>query len=131
LLIVSKDREQLTSLIAAGPRTYLGELLEAAGGRNVLTSVSTQAYPRISLETVIHLNPDFIIDASGMGDEPNDTPEQRKRTIAPWLARGELTAVRHRRISAVLSEALVVPGPRVLEALELLRNVIAGWRDEQ
>jgi|YNPBryBLVA2012_1023415.scaffolds.fasta_scaffold01089_6 iron complex transport system substrate-binding protein len=131
LLIVSKDREQLASLIAAGPRTYLGELLEAAGGRNALTSASAQNYPRISLETVIHLNPDFIIDASGMGDEPNDTPEQRKRTIAPWLVRGELKAVRHHRVSAVLSEALVVPGPRVVEALDLLRNVISGWREDR
>jgi len=131
LLIVSKNREQLTGLIAAGPRTYLGELLEAAGGRNALTASSTQNYPRISLETVIHLNPDFIIDASGMGDEPNDTPEQQKRTIAPWLARGELRAVRHQRVRAVLSEALVVPGPRVVEALDLLRNVIAGWREDR
>lgn len=120
LLIVGRDHDQLTRLIAAGKQTYLGELLEAAGGRNVLDG----QYPHISLETVIRLNPDVLIDASGMGDEPNDSPEQRLRTVRPWLARADLRAVRERRVFAVLSEALVAPGPRVPEALTLLSNCL-------
>ena len=120
LLIVGRDRDQLTRLIAAGKQTYLGELLEAAGGSNVMDG----EYPHISLETVIRLNPDVLIDASGMGDEPNDTPEQRRRTVQPWLARQDLKAVRERNVFAVLSEALVVPGPRVPDALAILSGCL-------
>jgi iron complex transport system substrate-binding protein len=131
LLIVSKDREQLTNLIAAGPKTYLGELLEVTGGRNVMTGSQAQLYPRISLETVIHQNPDLIIDASGMGDAPNDSPEQRRRTVAPWLLRQELNAAKNGHVMAILSEAFVVPGPRVLDALELIRKALAGWENQR
>lgn len=127
LLIVAKNPDQLTGLVAAGRGTYLSELLDAAGGRNALTQSTAALYPRISLETVIHLNPDYILDASGMGDQPNNTPEQRRATVAPWLLRSELTAVRNRRVFAILSEALVVPGPRVLEGLQLLAQALADW----
>lgn len=124
LIVVAKDRERLTGMVAAGTKTYLGELLEAAGARNALTGAAVATYPRISLEAVIHLNPDFLIDASGMGDEPNDTPEQRRRTIAPWLERTELKAVKSGHVTAILSEALVVPGPRVLDALDLIEQCL-------
>ena len=128
LVIVSKEREQLTGLIAAGSKTYLGELVEAAGGRNALAGTQVETYPRISLETVIRLNPDVLIDASGMGDVPNDTPEQRLKTIQPWLARRELAAVRNGRVTAILSEALVVPGPRILEALDMISRCLRAQR---
>jgi iron complex transport system substrate-binding protein len=120
LLIVGRDHDQLTGLVAAGDKTYLGELLAAAGGRNLMNG----QYPHISLETVIRLDPDVLIDASGMGDEPNDTPEQRRRTIQPWVVRRELKAAREGRVSAALSETLVVPGPRVLEAVRILSDCL-------
>ena len=47
--------------------------------RELLADARVQSYPRISLETVIRLDPDVIIDASGMGDEPADFPENRKQ----------------------------------------------------
>lgn len=131
LLVVGKNSDQLTGLIAAGRGTYLSELLDAAGGRNALTQSTAALYPRISLETVIRLNPDYILDASGMGDQPNDTPEQRRATVAPWLLRRELAAVRNRRVFAILSESLVVPGPRVLDGLQLLSRVLADWESGQ
>ncbi len=129
LVIVAKNRGQLTGLIAAGRGTYLSELVEAAGGRNALTETTAALYPRISLETVLRLNPDYILDASGMGEQLNDTPEQRRATLAPWLTRSELAAVRNRRVLAILSEALVVPGPRVLDALDLLAKALEDWEN--
>jgi iron complex transport system substrate-binding protein len=127
LLIVGRDRDRLSGLVAAGPRAYLGELLEAAGARNVLAGVQAQAYPRISLETVIRLDPDVIIDSAGMGDEPADFPERREQVRRLWRERRELRAVRNGRVAAILSEALVVPGPRVIEALDLIaKSLMAG-----
>lgn len=120
LLIVGRNHDQLTGLVAAGNNTYLGDLLAAAGGRNLIDG----QYPHISLETVIRRDPDVLIDASGMGDEPNDTPGQRLRTIQPWLARRDLKAAREGRVYAALSETLVVPGPRVLEALRILSDCL-------
>ena len=63
LIMVGRTPGLLTSLIAVGPGPYLGELLEIAGGSNVLTGTAI-AYPQISLETVVRLNPDVILDTS-------------------------------------------------------------------
>jgi iron complex transport system substrate-binding protein len=126
LIIVAKTRDQLTGLIAAGPGTYLGELVEAAGGHNTLRGSQTENYPRISLETVIQRNPDVLIDASAITESLSDTPETRMLTIQPWLTRRELAAVRAGRVAAVTSQALVVPGPRVLDALDMISRAIRG-----
>ncbi|MCS7024296.1 MAG: helical backbone metal receptor [Bryobacteraceae bacterium] len=127
LIVVARNPGQLTGLVAAGPGAYLSELVEAAGGSNALTQSSTVLYPKLSLETVIHLNPDYIVDASATMDASEDTPEKRSEFLAPWMARQELSAVRNRRVVATFSEAMVVPGPRVTEALEILKAVLSDW----
>jgi ABC-type Fe3+-hydroxamate transport system substrate-binding protein len=124
LLLVGKDPGRLTNMIGVGPRAYLGELLQIAGGRNILADAARIPYPRISLETVVRLDPDLILDASGMGDLKEDVRTMQDRMKEPWLRHGELSAVRNGRVVAITSEALVVPGPRVVEAVELIRKPI-------
>jgi iron complex transport system substrate-binding protein len=124
LLLVGKDPGLLTNMIGAGPRAYLGELLEIAGGRNILADAAMIAYPRISLETVVRLDPDLILDASGMGDLKEDVRTMQDRMREPWLRHRELSAVRKGRVVAIASQALVVPGPRVVDAVELIRKPI-------
>ncbi len=126
LVIVGRDPDTLTGLIAAGPGSYLGELLTAAGGANALEDPGLPAYPRISLETVIRLDPDFILDAGAMGDRPEGTPALRARVLSPWASRKELRAVRSQRVVPVFSPAFTVPGPRMLEVLEFLANTLGS-----
>jgi iron complex transport system substrate-binding protein len=124
LLLVGKDPGMLTNMIGAGPKAYLGELLEIAGGRNILTDAAKISYPRISLETVVRFDPDLILDASGMGELKEDVRTMQNRMREPWLRHRELSAVRNGRVVAITSEALVVPGPRVVDAVELMRKPI-------
>ena len=124
LLLVGKDPGRLTNMIGVGPTAYLGELLEIAGGRNILADSNLIPYPRISLETVVRLDPDLILDASGMGDLKQDVQMMQERMREPWLQHRELSAVRNGRVVAITSEALVVPGPRVVDAVELMRKPI-------
>lgn len=49
-------------MIAAGPSSFLGELLTLSGANNVITA-RTPAYPRLSQERVHALHPDVTIDA--------------------------------------------------------------------
>lgn len=126
LVIVGRDPDSLTGLIAAGPSSYLGELLEAAGGVNALNERGLPAYPRISLETVVRLDPDFILDAGAMGDRPDGTPALRARVLGPWESRKELAAVRYQRVVPVFSPAFTVPGPRMLEVLDFLASALGA-----
>ena len=119
LIVVGRTPGLLTNLIAVGPGTYLGELLEIAGGTNILTDKSI-SYPHISLETVLRLNPDVILDTSNMGD--GDPAQQIKRLREPWMARTDLAAVQNQKVFGLVSEALVTPGPRLPDAVELIRS---------
>jgi iron complex transport system substrate-binding protein len=119
MIVVGRTPGLLTNLVAVGPGAFLGELLEIAGGANVLTE-TTIAYPHISLETVVRLNPDVILDLSLMGD----SNAQEERLRQPWLSHRELSAVRSAKIFGLTSEVLVTPGPRVVDAVELIRTKI-------
>jgi iron complex transport system substrate-binding protein len=123
VVLVGRNPGLLTNLVAAGPGTYLGELLEIAGGRNILSDVKI-AYPHISLETVVSLNPDIILDATQMGESNEDNRAREQRLREPWLSHRELGAVRNGLVFGLTSETLVTPGPRVVDAVELMREKI-------
>ena len=123
LIVIGRHPGTLTNLVAAGPGTYLGELLEIAGGKNVLRDKAI-AFPRISLETVLRLNPDVILDASMMSDIGTDERRREALLQEPWLAVRELAAVQQRRVFGITSDSLTAPGPRVVDAVELIRTKI-------
>jgi iron complex transport system substrate-binding protein len=123
LIVVGRTPGLLTNLVAVGPSAYLGELATIAGGSNVLTE-SAIAYPRISLETVVRMNPAVILDLSMMGRAGGDSDRQNALLRQPWLAHPELDAVRNGKVFGLTSETLVTPGPRVIDAVDLIRAKI-------
>jgi iron complex transport system substrate-binding protein len=62
LFIIGRSPGTLTDLVAVGPGSYINDLIEIAGGRNVLAIQGQPEYPRISMETVLRLDPDVIVD---------------------------------------------------------------------
>ncbi len=127
LLIVGRDPGLLSNLIGVGPGAYLDELIEIAGGRNVLAD-SKVTYPRISMETVVRTNPEVILDAGAMGTTQNDGSKGENELKQPWLLHRELRAVRNGLVFGLTSEALVVPGPRVVDAVEIISRRIREAR---
>jgi len=124
LLIVGRRPGTLSDIVAVGRSAYLGELVDIAGGANVLDDPGLPEYPRISLETVIRLRPDVIIDTGDMGDTPEERERNGRANLALWRGNPLLAAAGIRRIHAATTDALVVPGPRVTEAAEWLRSLI-------
>ena len=125
LVIVGRRPGTLTDLVAVGRSSYLSDLVTIAGGVNVLADNSLPQYPRISMETVIRLAPDVIIDAGDMGDTPQDRQARRVQTEGLWKQQ-PLAASRAGRVHAVISDAFVVPGPRVVEAAETMALWLHG-----
>lgn len=123
LMLVGRNSGALTGMIAIAPGSYLGELIEIAGGRNVLTGTAI-AYPHISMEAVLRLDPDVILDASYMGDVFSDARKRAEMLRGPWLSHREIRAVRNGMVFGLPSEALVTPGPRVVDVAEMIRNAI-------
>jgi len=123
LLIVGRDPGLLSNLIGVGPGAYLDELIAIAGGKNMLADSKLQ-YPHISMETVLRADPDVILDAGAMGTTQNDGTKGEEELKQPWMAQRGLKAVRNRTVFGLTSETLVVPGPRVVEAVEIIRKRI-------
>jgi iron complex transport system substrate-binding protein len=122
LIIVGRRTGTLTDITAVGPGSYLHDLIDIAGGENVLGTVKFE-YPRISMETVISLAPDIIIDVGEMGETPADSEQRRKVTERLWATQGLVAAVRTGGVHAINDEAFVVPGPRVVA----VARTMARW----
>jgi iron complex transport system substrate-binding protein len=125
LLVVGRQPGTLTDLIAVGPGSFLHDLIEAAGGVNVLGDAKLPEYPHVSMETVIRLAPDVIVDAGDMGDTVEEHRRRQAATERLWRQQVNVKAARNGDVHAVTSDAFVVPGPRVVEAVETM----AQWLD--
>ena len=125
LLVVGRQPGTLTDLVAVGPGSFLHDLIGAAGGVNVLGDPKLPEYPHVSMETVIRLAPDLIVDAGDMGDTLEEHRRRQPATERLWRQQSNVTAARTGDVHAVTSDAFVVPGPRVVEAADTL----ARWLD--
>jgi len=124
LMVVGRRPGMLADLVVAGPGTYLNELIDVAGGLNVMNIPGQPQYPKISLETVLRLDPDVILDTVDMGETDVQRRERRTANERLWADYTYLRAVQAKRVYADTTDALVVPGPRVIEAAEWIAALL-------
>ncbi len=100
-------------LVSIGRGTFLADALRWAGAESVVDS--SQDWPRLALEEVVHLQPEYLVFASSHSEEvERDFEALRERP--GWR---NLEAVRQRRM-AVISDAVNRPSPRLVDAIEQL-----------
>lgn len=104
-------------LIAAGPATFIHDLIEMAGGENVVRERSVP-YPRLGWEEVVALAPEVILVAS------HATGSNRAPIGEGWSTWQSVPAVRSGRILPVPGDVIHRPGPRVVEGVEHLARAI-------
>lgn len=98
-------------LFTVGKGSFLNVLVEKAGGRSVTADVET-AYPKLSKETAIALEPDVII----ISESPdNEGPNEVFRNSP---------AVRNGRVYKINADLLSRPGPRLVDALEQIAKFL-------
>jgi iron complex transport system substrate-binding protein len=102
-------------LVLAGPQSYLGELVERAGGANVATRVGGK-WPRVGLELLIAAAPDVIVDLT--------MASERNRDAERWDRFADLPAVRNRRVYFDDSQVFLRPGPRLGEQARRLSRFL-------
>ncbi|NOX61823.1 MAG: cobalamin-binding protein [Chloroflexi bacterium] len=98
-------------LMTAGPGTFIGQMIELAGGVNIFDDME-EDYPKISAEEVIRRNPAVILGPDSHGDKL--TPEQ----LAQRPGWGEIQAVQKGRIHLIDGDIVSRPGPRLAQGLE-------------
>lgn len=104
-------------LMTAGPNTFIGQMIELAGGINVFADVEEQ-YPQISPEAVVERDPDVIL---GPDSHAEGLTAEKIAARPGW---GDIKAVREGRILIVNGDIVSRPGPRVVEAVEAIARLL-------
>lgn len=128
--VVGRTPGGLDDLFVVGGGSYLSELMETAGGRNVFADAK-QAYVKTSLESLLRRDPDVLIDMGEMGSTVGVTEKDKQAVVKLWGMRPNLKAVRERRVYAVASDIFVVPGPRMVDAAQAFAEMLYPERKRQ
>ena len=107
----------LDPVTAAGPATFLDQLLQAAGARNILEGTALR-WPQLSLEDIVARAPDVIIVGTTAAD-----PAARLAGRPGWR---DVPAVRNGRVHAVDPDRVNRPGPTLHESARLLARLLHG-----
>ena len=91
-------------LFTVGKKSFLSQVVEKAGGE-LVTNVIEDAYPKISKETALAMNPDVIIlSDSDDNQQPNDVFKNSP-------------AVKNGRVYKINADIISRPGPRLVDAI--------------
>ena len=117
LLVMGSKSHQVFS---AGKGSFLTDLVELAGARSI-TADMEQAWPMVSLETVLVRRPEVIL----VLDARDHLPEKVKnRFLEEWRMHATLPAVRNGRVRVLNGSFLIRSGPRLPQAARLIARAI-------
>ncbi len=114
LLVIGRQTGSLQQIIASGGSGFLHDMLEAAGGDDVLGDIHRKSV-QMSSEMVLTRHPDVIIELH-YGASLDGGALARERRV--WDALPAVPAVRSGRVYLLAGDEFVVPGPRVVSAVE-------------
>jgi len=100
-------------LMTAGPDSFTGQMLTMGGGINIFSDVEGD-YPQISSEELLSRNPQVIISSDTHGD---------KLTLEAMGEREgwkEIDAFKNSNVILLDGNIVSRPGPRVIDAIELI-----------
>lgn len=120
LLVFGRESGTLRGINASGGYGFLHDLLELAGGADVLTDVK-QAAVSMSTEMVLARGPEVIIELHYGDAWPRARLDAERRA---WSALPSVPAVRSGRVVLLAGNEFVVPGPRVVQAAEQLARAL-------
>jgi len=132
LLAVGRDVSggRIEQAYVAAPGAYHDELLRLAGAENAWRGKALTAYPVVTQEGLMSLNPDVVVD---LVPDPDRQPGGIDGLKAAWAAVPGMTAVASGQVALLTEPHLSILGPdSAAEAAERLARLIhpeASWPD--
>ena len=120
--IVLKNRPRVlwgmlkAPMYTSGAKSFIDDLIRLSGGTN-LGAQAGSGWPQVGLETLVTWNPQVIITSSDPGKI--QTALTQLQQIEGWK---EIEAIQNSRVYHIHPSLLQRPGPRVIDALEILAN---------
>lgn len=103
-------------LMAAGPGSFMDELITLSGGINIAQDAE-KGYANYDLESLIEKDPQVYLTSS-------DLPEKTEESIANRPGYDAITAIKDEKIYLLDGNITSRPGPRIIEALEIVAKAI-------
>lgn len=118
LLVFGREPGSLRNIDASGGDGFLHDMVEIAGGIDVLADIHRQSVT-MSTEMVLARAPDVIIEVHSPAGGFTAASD-----LTPWSALSSIPAVRNHRIYSLVGDEFVIPGPRVVAAVEAIANAL-------
>jgi len=116
----SSGSEQVKSVYIAGQHDFYNELIQLAGGKNSYQSKHLKV-PSLSIEGIMQLNPDVIIDIFPEASDHNADIDQVKQQ---WQNLHHVNAIKNNRIHIIEENYATIPGPRIFRLLDTMAALI-------
>jgi iron complex transport system substrate-binding protein len=120
LLVFERDSGTLRNIYASAGRGFLHDMLEVAGGVDVLDQIDKES-AQASIENILTLAPEVILELRS-ADRVSDAAMQKE--IASWSSLASVPAVKNHRVIVLVGKELTVPGPRVADAIERMAKAL-------
>ncbi|PCJ66142.1 MAG: ABC transporter substrate-binding protein [Candidatus Hydrogenedentota bacterium] len=111
---------KLEEVYVAGKNQWYDDVITLAGGVNAFKNESIQ-FPALSGEGLYRLNPDVVVEMVPDMKERGFTKEQ---IVREWDSMPECSAVKNNRVHVFDADYTTIPGPRFIQLIEDLAQVL-------
>jgi iron complex transport system substrate-binding protein len=105
------------TLFTVGPGSFVDDMIQKAGGQNIVTDASNP-FPQLSQEAVVAKDPDVILVTVYIGG--GDTPD-KVLSRPGWE---NISAVKNKRVYGLDADIVSRPGPRAAQGVELIAKAL-------
>lgn len=121
--------EHMKQVFIAGQNDFYNDLITLAGGQNAYLDKQLNV-PSISIEGIMQLNPEVIID---IFPEADDHDADLTNVLQLWQNLGYIDAVKNNRIHIIQEDYATIPGPRIFLLLDQFARLIhpeLNWEND-
>jgi len=116
LFVVGRNPGTLEDIYVIGQNNYINELIEIAGGENVVKNERFSI--KLTREAILTLDPDVIVEVN------HEQPDKEEEILRVWKGLGESRAVRNGRVYILPTTVLLHPSQTIAEGAGVLAGVL-------
>lgn len=123
-LIFERDAGSLRGMFASAGIGFLHDMLEIAGGADAFGDVQRQSL-QLSVEMLLARAPEVILE---LRPDEGWSADRLAREREVWKALASVPAIRSNRFYILADQRVLVPGPRVVEGVQLMFEALHPGR---
>lgn len=124
LVCAGRDASSINRLYISGKGNFYEDIVKLIGGENAYSG--RLPYPMISLEGVVQMNPDIIIDIV-----ISDSTEGVIDALLQWSKLTSVNAIKTGNVHILTESWAARPGPRIDELIRTLDEYVTEWDARQ